>query len=314
MHKTLFFSLLFLASQWTWAADKPMLRDYPAKQVADKVWVIHGPLGFPSVENQGFMNNPAFVLTDAGVVIIDPGSSTAAGEMVLRQIAKITKQPVVAVFDTHVHGDHWLGNQAIRDAWPHARFYAHPRMIAKAKAGAAEEWLDRMNRSTNGFTANTRAFIPDLPIDQDRVITIGNTLFHIDAPPKAHSNTDVMIAVVEPGVYFTGDNITYKRIPRMDDGTFKGSAAACIVAKTAKANVYIPGHGPSGDASIVDSYCHYLATLYRLAGEMYEEELEDYEMKPRIVKALHAYADWSGFDGEIGKHISLAILEYEASL
>lgn len=309
-----FISLMILLTQLASAADTHRLRDYPAEQVANKVWVIHGPLGFPSVENQGFMNNPAFVLTDAGVVVIDPGSSTAAGEMVLRQIDKLTKQPVVAVFNTHVHGDHWLGNQAIKDAWPDARFYAHPRMIAKAGAGAAEEWLDRMNRSTDGFTANTRALIPDQAIDQDRVIEIGNTHFRIDAPPKAHSNTDVMIEVVEPGVYFTGDNITHKRIPRMDDGTFKGSAAACKVAKAAQARIYVPGHGPSGGVDIIDGYCDYLATLYRLSGELYEEEMEDYEMKPHIARALKAYADWDGFDAEIGKHISLAILEYEGSL
>jgi glyoxylase-like metal-dependent hydrolase (beta-lactamase superfamily II) len=92
----------------------PALPDYPADQVADGVYVIHGPVAFPSPENQGFMNNPAFVVTPEGVVVVDPGSSVQTGEMVLRQVRKLTDKPLLAVLNTHVHGDHWLGNQAMR--------------------------------------------------------------------------------------------------------------------------------------------------------------------------------------------------------
>ena len=94
------------------------IADYPAQQIAPNSYLIEGPLGTPSVANQGFMNNPAFILTPAGVVVIDPGASVQIGEMVLRQIAKVTDQPVVAVFNTHIHGDHWLGNQGDSRAVP----------------------------------------------------------------------------------------------------------------------------------------------------------------------------------------------------
>ena len=60
------------------------------------------------------ITNPAFVIGADGVVVIDPGSSVQTGEMVLRQIGQVTGLPVVAVFNTHIHGDHWLANQAIR--------------------------------------------------------------------------------------------------------------------------------------------------------------------------------------------------------
>jgi hypothetical protein len=34
-------------------------------------------------------------------------------------------------------------------------------------------------------------------------------------------------------------------------------------------------------------------------------------MKPEIVKQLARFANWSGFDENIGKHISLMVLEIE---
>jgi len=102
-----FFTLLFVV-HIGFAAER--VRDYPVDQIAPNTYVIHGPLGFPTVENQGFMNNPGFVITDSGVVLIDPGSSIQAGRMVLKQIRSITEKPVTHVINTHVHGDHWLGN------------------------------------------------------------------------------------------------------------------------------------------------------------------------------------------------------------
>ncbi len=68
------------------AARGPDVPDYPADEVAPGLYVIHGPVGYPSPENQGFMNNPAFLVTETGVIVVDPGSSVQTGEMVLRQI------------------------------------------------------------------------------------------------------------------------------------------------------------------------------------------------------------------------------------
>jgi len=37
-------------------------------------------------------------------------------------------------------------------------------------------------------------------------------------------------------------------------------------------------------------------------------------MKPKVEQALAKFEDWSGFEDELGKHISLAILEVEKSM
>jgi len=132
------------------------LPDYKADQVASHTWVIHGPIGLPNPENKGFMNNPAFTITDKSVVVFDPGSSKQAGEMVLRQIGKLTKKPVTHVFNTHVHGDHWLGNQAIQNAYPDVKIYAHPEMIKQAKDGEADSWVSFMEQITEGATKGTQ--------------------------------------------------------------------------------------------------------------------------------------------------------------
>ena len=304
---SLFF--LVLVVNPAYAAD--IVRDYPVDQIAPNTFVIHGPLGYPAVDNQGFMNNPGFIITDSGVVLIDPGSSVQAGRMVLKQIGSITDKPITHVINTHVHGDHWLGNQAVAEAYPEAVLMAHPDMIRRAHAGAAEEWISLMTRATDGFTEGTRAVIPTKSTSEIGTLETGGMTFRFHAPERAHSGTDVMIEVVQESVVFLGDNVTHKRIARMDDASFKGSIAACEIAAGLSANRYVPGHGPTGDASIVAEFQRYLTTLYNEAARLYEEGLSDFEMKPEIVQKLEAYADWVNFEDQVGRHISLAVLELE---
>src|SRR5688572_10749145 len=85
------------------ADRQEIVRDYPADRIAAHTYVIHGPRAIASVANQGFMNNPAFIVTGEGVVVIDPGSSVQAGRMVMKQLRKVTDKPVTHVLNTHVH-------------------------------------------------------------------------------------------------------------------------------------------------------------------------------------------------------------------
>jgi len=289
------------------------LPDYKADKIAQHTWVIHGPIGLPNPENKGFMNNPAFTITENSVVVFDPGSSKQAGEMVLRQISKLTKKPVTHIFNSHIHGDHWLGNQAIEAAYPDVRIYAHPEMIKQAKAGEAESWIKAMEQLTEGATKGTKAVIPSEALRDKQEVVVDGMVFRAYLTDHAHTKTDAMIAIVGDSVMVMGDNVLNQRIGRMDDGSFRGNMQACEIAKATSIKTFVPGHGPSGDASSTLSFCDYLNILYTEVGIQAEEGLSDFEMNPLIVKRLTAYEEWNGFEDGFGKHISLAMLEYETA-
>jgi glyoxylase-like metal-dependent hydrolase (beta-lactamase superfamily II) len=302
---------------WTAAAMAeargPAVPDYPADQVAPHTYVIHGPVGYPTPQNQGFMNNPAFVVTAAGVVVVDPGSSVQTGEMVLRQIRGVTDRPLAAVLNTHVHGDHWLGNHALRAAYPDVPIYAHPRMLERVAKGAGEEWIGRMLSATENATRGTAPVGPTIAIGDGDELTVGEVTFRFHHPGAAHTDNDLMIEVAGEGVLFLADNANNRRIVRMDDGTFRGSVAVLDAALAIPAQVWIPGHGHTGDAAFVRDYRDYLDALYRAVEAFYGEGMTDFEMKPRVAERLARFADWPGFEDELGKHISLAVLEVEAA-
>jgi glyoxylase-like metal-dependent hydrolase (beta-lactamase superfamily II) len=295
------------------AATGEPVRDYPFTQVAENTWVIHGPLEMPNVANQGFMNNPGIVITDTGIVLVDPGSSLQSGEMVLRMIKQVSDKPVVAVFNTHVHGDHWLGNQAIRTAYPDAPIYGHTEMLAMIADGAGDTWVDLMDRLTEGATRGTEVVAPGHAVKHGDRVKVGNKTFRIHHYGQAHTLTDIMIEIEEDGVIFLGDNVTADRIPRLSDGTFMGNINAIDKIMESNAKTWIPGHGPTGDKSIVSTYREYLQAVYAAAKEAFSNDMDSSDVKAISVKTTTKYKDWSGYDEELGPHGAQAYMEVEAA-
>lgn len=303
-------SLLLLVSCAPTKAP-PIKGGFTPTRITDRVYVIHGPNQLPSIQNQGFMNNPGFVLTSKGVVVVDPGSSVQVGEMLLAQIALVTQDPVIAVFNTHIHGDHWLGNQAIKAAFPKAVIYAHANM--KTKTGVeGENWVRLLNNLTDGAVKGTQPVAPDVTIDNDETLKLGNSRFRIYHTGKAHTDGDLMIEVIDEKVLFLGDNVNHGRLGRMDDGHFQGNLAAIDVALKTGAQHFIPGHGLSNGREVIKGYQEYLKTLHAMVKKFYDQGLADFEMKPQVAAALAQYKTWTEFDNELGRHISLAYQQIQA--
>ena len=312
LNKTLTVILPALFVCQTVAAEAPPLRaSYPARQVSDNTYVIHGPVGFPDAENQGFMNNPAFVLTDKGVVVIDPGSSVQTGRMVLQQIEKITDMPVVATFSTHIHGDHWLANQAITEKYPEAVLYGHPKLITLAADGEDNYWLNLMSSLTAGATDGTIAVAPNTPVDDGDVISIGGIDFSIYHKGTAHTTTDIAIMAEQENVLFTGDMTVNKQLVRMDDGSFSGLLTVLDYLIELEPKVVVPGHGETGDLSIMTANKTLYSRIYRIVEEKYMEGIADFEIKLIVMKELPEYSEWNRFEDSIGRIVSLCYLEVE---
>ena len=291
----------------------PLRGEWRPERIADGIYVIHGPTELPSPSNQGFMNNPAFVVSANGVVVVDPGSSVQVGEMVLAEVEKITEKPILAVFNSHIHGDHWLGNQAVRAKYPEAPIYGHERVGPKVIAGAGTEWIELMLRMTENATVGTEVVKPDHPVKDGDEIVIDGLTYAVMNNDKAHTDTDIMVHVKERAVMFLGDNAGHGRILRLEGGSFPGNIEALENALASGASVFVPGHGPSGGKEVAERYRDYLHTLYTAAQEGVEEGLSDFEIRPLVMPKLEPWQKWAGFDVELGKHINGAFLEAEAA-
>jgi len=311
---TLLFTLTLSTLANAWMIDG--LGEYKFEALDTQVQVMHGPLGEPNKQNHGFMNNPGMIIGADGVIVVDPGGTYQVGQQVIAEIKKITDKPIVAAFNTHVHGDHWLGNQAIMEQYPNAKIYAHPQMIAQAKDGEGDLWVGVMDTSTEGLSKGTIAVYPTDATTHLQEITVAGETFkiHNDITGVAHTNTDIMIEHIGSKTLFLGDNDLVHRFGRFDGTSdMHGNIKVLEYAIDLGLNHYVPGHGPSGDAdAAVKPFLNYLLVIQSETKKGYEEDLADYEIKPFADKHLADYRDWHGYDAQLGQHINKMLLEIEA--
>jgi len=287
--------------------------DYPVTRITDKVYAIYGPLDLPTEQNRGFRNTVVIVRTHKGVVVLDPGGSATVGEFVAHKVKALTGDPVVAVFNSHAHGDHWLGNEGIKRVWPDAVIYGHPNMKTRVEGPDGQIWLNTLNRVTNGLADGRRVVPIDRTVTNGDVVTIGDTQFRIHHIGKAHTDNDIMVEIVDQGVLFTGDVVRNGMLGLMeDDASFKGNIAAIDYILKKRFKYYIPGHGKAGGADVPGNYRAYLDAVYKSVQALYQQGLADYEMKPKVLSRASNFKTWSGFDIRVGPHISRAYLEVEA--
>ncbi|NQZ54450.1 MAG: MBL fold metallo-hydrolase [Piscirickettsiaceae bacterium] len=315
MKTILLTTLLLLSSTFSLQAasiDK-FLSGFSAEKITENVYVIHGQNSDPSASNSGFINNPAFVVVETGVVVIDPGSSLDIGDMVLDRIRLITQLPVIAIFNTHEHGDHWLGNQAIVNAYPDIPIYAHPNMINNISEGVGETWFSRLQQLTENAITGTKIIAPTHPVDHGDEISLGQRTFKVHHLGISHTSNDIMIELPEFKTVFLGDNAVIKRVPRLDDGDILGTIAALELMLATTNTYFVPGHGHSGDKAIVELNLEYLRILYDTVKTLYEDDLSDFEMKDLVIEKMDKFVDWYGFDLEIGRSISLVYLQIESA-
>ncbi len=290
-------------------------KTYKFENVNNNVYVMHGPVEEPNEKNKGFMNNPAAIIGENGVTIIDPGGSLYAGNLLIKNLKTITSKPIVAVINTHIHGDHWLANKVIKENYPKAIIYAHPLMIKRAKNGEALAWIKMVEKLTNGATKGMTPVYPTKKTTNLQTLNIGNQTFIIHNPTlKAHTNTDIMIEHVQSKTMFLGDNDFLGRFGNFDSSSsIHGNIEVLQYAISKKMTTYVPGHGKSGNAkNSVEPFLNYMIKLKDIVKKGYLDDLESFEIKHSAIEALKEYETWDTFHERIGKHIGKMYEEIEA--
>jgi glyoxylase-like metal-dependent hydrolase (beta-lactamase superfamily II) len=293
----------------------PMFDVTPTK-VTDKTYYFLATDPEPSADNRAFFNNPGFIITSKGVVVVDTGSSVQIGRMLIKQIKKITDKPVVAVINTHYHGDHFLGNHAFVEAFPDVDIYAHPATIEKTQGGDGKFWYDFMQRNSNNSITGTVVTPPNKKVMGGETMDMGDVTIKIHQFGKAHTETDLIVEAVEEKTAFLGDT-AMRRVANMADGSFPGTIETMNKAKALGCEHFVLGHGPHDTNAICDDMRVFCENIYESAMKYYDEGLSDFEMKPKIMEQpfmKDVASKWPGYDRTIGNFISLAVAEAEANM
>lgn len=293
----------------------PPVPDIAPRRLSEHVWMILATDGFPTLENRGMMSNVCFVTTSAGVVVLDSGSSLQIGEMAIRMIRSVTPLPVVAVFNSHYHGDHWLGNhafvQAFGDTLP---IYALAHTCEMILGAEGNLWRNLMERWTQQSTAGTRVVAPNRVVAHGQSLRFGEVTLRLHHYGTAHTPSDLCVEVLPDRVTAVGDIAMGNRIANLDDGSYPGTFRYYAALQASCGDqLWLPGHGLAS-RDLLQTYGAFLAGIWEPCLQAVKDGQSEAVARERVLKdprVARRASDMQGFERNIGKYVSLAYLEAE---
>ncbi|MBK0392542.1 MBL fold metallo-hydrolase [Ramlibacter algicola] len=259
------------------------------QQLSASAWFVQGQSALGSPANRNFISNAGFVVTPAGVVVIDALGSPALAREMLAAIRKITPQPVTHVVLTHYHADHVYGLQEYKAAG--ARIVAHQRGREYLNSDTARLRLEASRKDLAPWIdAQTQLVQADEWIDGPRELVVGGVRLQVVPVGPAHTVEDVVVYLPSEKVLFAGDLVFRNRIPFVGQANSRHWIAALDQLLQFGAQVVVPGHGPASRDAKADMELtrDYLQHLRRVMGQA-ARNLEPFE-------EAYAAADWSRFE------------------
>jgi len=237
------------------------------RQIAADTWVLEGRNEDFSRSNGGNIVNTAFIVTGAGVVVIDSGPSRRYGEQLAAAIAHVTDQPVVRVLNTHHHPDHILGNQA----FPTNTLAALP-VTRNDISREGNTFNENMYRLVGDWMAGTEVVTPGQDLHPGQ-LTLGSHTLELIAL-DGHSAADLVLFDHSTGVLFASDLVFHNRAATTPHAHVQHWLTSLQRLQQLPFQVVVPGHGPvASDAAPIAQTRDYLAWLQQHLQQAAEQGL-----------------------------------------
>lgn len=230
-------------------ADDPDDEPLPYYRIAPDTYMLYGNIAEVDRYNRGFNGNAGFVVTPAGVVVIDALGTPKLGRRLIATIRHITGAPIRYLIITHNHPDHAYGAVAFRRLGG-VTIVAHEGTLDYL----ASETLERSVAYRRSFIPEDMAgfepVVPDIllggPPRQARLsIRLGGRTFEVWHVDRHHSYGDLVVHQVDQGIVWISDLAFNQRVTFMGDGSSEAAIAAqdWLLERFGGVRLMVPGHG-----------------------------------------------------------------------
>jgi quinoprotein relay system zinc metallohydrolase 1 len=226
-----------------------------SRLIAPGTYVFEGTVEHFTLKNGGNILNTGFIVTEAGVIVIQTGPSRRYGEEMRAAIARVTAQPILKVFVSNQHPDYFLGSQAFADV-PIA---ALPGTIDGIRA-EGRAVTENMYRLIGDWMRGTDALVPTEPVFGATQIYGGHRLRLI--PLSGHTQADLAVYDETTRVLFAGGLVFSDRTPTTPHADIPKWLTALDALDSLDVAVLVPNHGAiRADKSAIAQTRDYLTWL-----------------------------------------------------
>jgi cyclase len=227
------------------------------RELASGVYFHEGDL-----RGKGHCNN-GWVIFDDYVLVLDANFPSGAQE-IIPKIKAQTDKPIRFAFDTHHHGDHAYGNQIWVDngAVP----IAHANVVAEMRkyetgffGGKPGRWEGEAKQRQDLRT--TRLKPPSLLYQDLMIFDDGTHRVELRYFGVGHTHGDGFAWLPKERILFTGDAAVNGPFNYMGDGDSAAWIETLGKAQALGAAIVAPGHGPVGDAGVLEAQRQFFMAL-----------------------------------------------------
>jgi quinoprotein relay system zinc metallohydrolase 2 len=216
----------------------------PMNKIAEGVYVHVGKHHDFDEHYDGDIANIGFVVGSQSVAIIDTGGAFKVGAALREAVRSVTELPIRYVINTHVHPDHIFGNAAFEQ--DHPVFIGHAKLPATLELNR-DNLMRELQKELGNDADGSKVIAPTQIVTDTMDLDLGGRTLHLQAWPKAHTNTDLTVLDHKTSTFWTGDLLFITRTPSLD-GDLKGWISVINELKAIQAKVTIPGHGDPTEA------------------------------------------------------------------
>lgn len=236
LQRFLLTSLLFLFGASALAAPLQV------QKVTDGVYALVGDIGQRSPENFG--NNATFgvIVTNDGIVLVDPGGSYNGAKQIHEAIRSISDKPVRFVINTGGQDHRWLGNGYFKAQG--ARIVASAAAVADQRARTTDQ-LIALNRFVGEkLMAGTEAVHAGETFENRLELEVGSVRLVLRHTGTAHTPGDSFVWLPQKKVVFAGDIVYVERLLVVTPESRSQSWIKAFEEMAAlKPEHVVPGHG-----------------------------------------------------------------------
>lgn len=218
--------------------------------------------------------------------------------------------PISTVVNTHANGDHTYGNQLLDEARIVASRAAAlemtevPPSVLAGLTAAPGEVGDLFRSFFGEFDfEGIQARLPDTVFDGRMELQVGGRRIDLIEVGPAHTRGDVIVAVPDASIVFTGDILFIGGAPIVWAGPLSNWIAACELIIAMAPDTVVPGHGPVTDIAGVGEVAEYLRYVDTGAAACHAAGLDAFEAARELAAAMGTSTRF----GELGEFGRIAV-------
>lgn len=264
-------------------------------------------------------SNAGLVTGDGASILVDTLFDVPLTRNMLEGMKGVTAgRPITTVLNTHSNGDHWFGNQLVKDA----EIIASSAALAEMPSAGPDrlELLRTLPGPTGDFAreifapfdwSDFEATLPNRTFDGRLDLDVGGVEVQLIEVGPAHTAGDTIAYVPSAQTIFTGDILFIGGTPIIWAGPLSNWVAACDLMLGLDADRIVPGHGPVTDKDGIRQVRDYLtfvdeqARARHAAGMSPEEAIADI--------ALGEFGKWAEH-GRIAQNVLAVYYELDPAL